>query len=65
MQQEISNGKVLPKNLKAWETIGGYALLLENVLKHPSEASFPKSAKEIDDKLLVLHHLLFTRFEGL
>lgn len=56
--QVITNGKVSPlarniasigrgsvKNLMALETIEGYAMLLESVLKLPSEVAFPKSIK--------------------
>lgn len=60
----ITNGKVSPlarniasigrgsvKNLMALETIEGYAMLLESVLKLPSEVAFPKSIKELSPKL--------------
>lgn len=62
--QVITNGKISPfarniasigrrsvKNLMALETIEGYAMLLENVLKLPSEVAFPKSIKELSPKL--------------
>ncbi|KAL5792306.1 hypothetical protein ACOSP7_000900 [Xanthoceras sorbifolium] len=62
--QVISKGKLSPlarniasigrgtvKNLMVWETIEGYALLLENVLKLPSEVALPKAIKELSPKL--------------
>ncbi|KAK2650174.1 hypothetical protein Ddye_017663 [Dipteronia dyeriana] len=62
--QVITNGKLSPlarniasigrgtvKNLMVWETIEGYALLLKNVLKLPSEVALPKAIKELSPKL--------------
>ncbi|XVF73098.1 hypothetical protein PTKIN_Ptkin12aG0173900 [Pterospermum kingtungense] len=62
--QVVSTGKVSPlahniastgrgtvKNLMAQETVEGYALLLENVLKLPSEVAPPKAVKELPSKL--------------
>ncbi|XP_008802051.2 uncharacterized protein LOC103716003 [Phoenix dactylifera] len=46
-QKIASIGKVHARNLMATESIQGYALLLENILKFPSEISSPKDAKEI------------------
>ncbi|XP_010917137.1 uncharacterized protein [Elaeis guineensis] len=46
-QKIASIGKVDARNLMATESIQGYALLLENILKFPSEISSPKDAKEI------------------
>ncbi|OMO64360.1 Glycosyl transferase, family 1, partial [Corchorus capsularis] len=45
----IGSGTV--KNLMVRETIEGYALLLENVLKLPSEVAPPKAVMEIPPKL--------------
>ncbi|XP_057980829.1 uncharacterized protein LOC131166364 [Malania oleifera] len=46
-----SIGKSTAKNLMVLETVEGYALLLENVLKFPSEVAPPKAASEIHPKL--------------
>ncbi|GLU00759.1 hypothetical protein SLE2022_181040 [Rubroshorea leprosula] len=40
-------GKETVKNMMVMETVEGYALLLENVLKLPSETAPPKAVKEI------------------
>ncbi|KAF5744402.1 hypothetical protein HS088_TW08G01007 [Tripterygium wilfordii] len=61
--QAISKGNLSPsssnvaslarktaKNLMVSETVDGYALLLENVLKLPSEVSHPKEISEIPSK---------------
>ncbi|KAJ0110733.1 hypothetical protein Patl1_00531 [Pistacia atlantica] len=63
MLQVIANGKLSPlahnvasigrgtvKNLMVLETIEGYGLLLENVLKLPSEVAMPKAIKELPPK---------------
>lgn len=63
MLQVIANGKLSPlahnvasigrgtvKNLMVFETIEGYGLLLENVLKLPSEVVMPKAIKELPPK---------------
>ena len=60
----ISEGKLSPlvhngsslakdtaKNLMVMETVEGYASLLENLLKFPSEVAFPKAVTEIPPKL--------------
>ncbi|XVF22451.1 hypothetical protein REPUB_Repub12eG0173600 [Reevesia pubescens] len=62
--QVISKGKLSPlarniasfgrgsvKNLMVQETVEGYALLLENILKLPSEVAPPKAIKELPSKL--------------
>ncbi|XP_007051667.2 PREDICTED: uncharacterized protein LOC18614048 [Theobroma cacao] len=62
--QVISKGKLSPlarniasigsgtvKNLMVRETVEGYALLLENVLKLPSEVAPPKAVMELPSKL--------------
>ncbi|KAK8504158.1 hypothetical protein V6N13_132017 [Hibiscus sabdariffa] len=62
--QVISNGKLSPlarniasigrgtvKNLMVQETVEGYAFLLENVLKLPSEVAPPKVVAELPSKL--------------
>lgn len=62
--QVISNAKLSPlarnvasigrstaKNLMAKETIEGYILLLENVLKFPSEVALPKTIEELSPKM--------------
>ncbi|KAH8516887.1 hypothetical protein H0E87_005016 [Populus deltoides] len=46
-----SIGKSTSKNLMVLETIEGYATLLENVLKLPSEVALPKAVPEIPPKL--------------
>uniref|UniRef100_A0A2P2JAP5 Glycosyl transferase family 1 domain-containing protein n=1 Tax=Rhizophora mucronata TaxID=61149 RepID=A0A2P2JAP5_RHIMU len=46
-----SKGKVTAKNLMVIETIEGYALLLENGLKLPSEVAPPKAFIDIRPKL--------------
>ena len=61
--QVISKGKLSPlahniasigrgtvKNLMVQETVEGYALLLENVLKLPSEVASPKAVTELPSK---------------
>uniref|UniRef100_A0A803M337 Glycosyl transferase family 1 domain-containing protein n=1 Tax=Chenopodium quinoa TaxID=63459 RepID=A0A803M337_CHEQI len=45
-----SIGKETAKNLKSMEAVEGYASLLENILKLPSEVAVPKSASEIPSK---------------
>ncbi|KAL5989279.1 hypothetical protein ACLOJK_010169 [Asimina triloba] len=50
-QQIASIGQAHAKNLMVSETVEGHALLLESVLKLPSEVAFPKSAVEIPPKL--------------
>ncbi|XP_021850674.1 uncharacterized protein [Spinacia oleracea] len=45
-----SIGKGTAKNLKSMEAVEGYASLLENILKLPSEVAAPKSAAEIPSK---------------
>ncbi|KAM5555523.1 hypothetical protein ABKV19_023450 [Rosa sericea] len=45
-----SLGKRTAKSLMVLESVEGYALLLENVLKLPSEVSHPKAAAEITPK---------------
>ncbi|CAN0825132.1 hypothetical protein LINGRAHAP2_LOCUS314 [Linum grandiflorum] len=42
-----SKGKVTAKNLLVSETIEGYALLLQNILKLPSEVTPPRAVTEI------------------
>ncbi|XVF33239.1 hypothetical protein REPUB_Repub17cG0151700 [Reevesia pubescens] len=62
--QVISKGKLSPlahniasigrgtvKNLMVQETVEGYALLLENILKLPSEVAPPKAVTELPSKL--------------
>ncbi|XP_059636106.1 uncharacterized protein LOC132278330 [Cornus florida] len=44
-------GKYSSKNLMVQETVEGYASLLENVLKFPSEVATPKDVSEIPHKL--------------
>lgn len=64
VQQVVSKGKLSPvarnvasigrgaaKNLMVQESVEGYALLLENVLRLPSEVAPPKSIAEIPLKL--------------
>ncbi|EXB52710.1 hypothetical protein L484_022487 [Morus notabilis] len=64
ISQVISKGKLLPlahnmaslgrataKNLMVSECVEGYALLLENILRLPSEVALPKAVKEIPAKL--------------
>lgn len=46
-----SIGKRTAKNLMALETIEGYALLLENVLKLPSEVASPRPVSDIPSNL--------------
>ncbi|CAK7348791.1 unnamed protein product [Dovyalis caffra] len=46
-----SMGKSTAKNLMVLETVEGYATLLENVLKLPSEVAPPKAVSEIPPKL--------------
>ncbi|KAM7508603.1 hypothetical protein LguiA_019056 [Lonicera macranthoides] len=46
-----SIGKRTAKNLMALETIEGYALLLENVLKLPSEVASPRSVSDMPSNL--------------
>lgn len=46
-----SIGKGTTKNLMVLETVEGYALLLENVLKLPSEVAPPKAVTELPPKL--------------
>uniref|UniRef100_A0A0E0C4S6 Glycosyl transferase family 1 domain-containing protein n=1 Tax=Oryza meridionalis TaxID=40149 RepID=A0A0E0C4S6_9ORYZ len=46
-QKIASAGKVHAKNLMASETIEGYAVLLENVIKFPAEVLTPLTAGEI------------------
>ncbi|KAG1367724.1 D-inositol 3-phosphate glycosyltransferase [Cocos nucifera] len=50
-QKIASIGKVHARNLMASESIKGYALLLENILKFSSEIASPKAAEEIPLKL--------------
>ncbi|KAL2892091.1 D-inositol 3-phosphate glycosyltransferase [Bienertia sinuspersici] len=45
-----SIGKRTAKNLKAIDAIEGYASLLENILKLPSEVAIPKPAAEIPSR---------------
>ena len=62
--QMISEGKLSPlvhnvaslakdtaKNLMVMETVEGYASLFENLLKFPSEVTFPKAVTKIPPKL--------------
>ncbi|KAK6920052.1 Glycosyl transferase, family 1, partial [Dillenia turbinata] len=64
LRQVISNGRVSPsahniasigksaaRNLMVSNVVEGYALLLENVLRLPSEVAFPKAVTEIPLKL--------------
>ena len=46
-QKIASVGKVYAKNLMASETIEGYAVLLENVIKFPTDVLSPLTAGEI------------------
>lgn len=46
-----SLGKSTAKNLMVMETVEGYASLLENLLKFPSEVASPKAVTEIPPKL--------------
>lgn len=46
-----SVGRDTAKNMMVSEAVEGYVVLLENVLKLPSEASAPKPASEISSKL--------------
>ena len=46
-----SIGRGTVKNLMVQETVEGYTLLLENVLKLPSEVAPPKAVIEIPSKL--------------
>ncbi|KAF3439932.1 hypothetical protein FNV43_RR18210 [Rhamnella rubrinervis] len=43
----VSMGRVTAKNLMALESVEGYALLLENVFRFPSEVAPPKDATEV------------------
>lgn len=51
VQNVTSLGKGTAKNLMVMETIEGYASLLANLLKFPSEVAFPKAMTEIRPKL--------------
>ncbi|MQM02857.1 hypothetical protein Taro_035631 [Colocasia esculenta] len=42
-----TSGKLLSKNMLAWDCITGYAKLLENVLQFPSETILPSSITQI------------------
>ncbi|XP_021887787.1 uncharacterized protein LOC110807078 isoform X1 [Carica papaya] len=54
------------KNLMVQETVEGYALLLENVLKFSSEVAFPKTVKDLSPKLRTEWHWhLFEVFSNL
>lgn len=46
-----STGRGTVKNMMVQETIEGYAILLENVLKFPSEVAPPKTVIELPSKL--------------
>ncbi|KAK5783551.1 hypothetical protein PVK06_038060 [Gossypium arboreum] len=46
-----SIGRATVKNMMVQETIEGYAMLLENVLKFPSEVAPPKAVIELPSKL--------------
>lgn len=46
-QKIASVGKAYAKNLMASETIEGYAMLLENVIKFPTDVLSPLTAREI------------------
>ncbi|KAJ4823972.1 hypothetical protein Tsubulata_039229 [Turnera subulata] len=46
-----SRGKEVAKNLMVQETVEGYAFLLENVLRLPSEVESPKAVIDIPPKL--------------
>lgn len=45
-----SVGQYTARNLMVSESVEGYALLLENILRFPSEVAYPKAVTEIPEK---------------